>query len=127
VTARPDPQRPTAGPVVSYAGPPTFACFVYDAGEIVRVIVSGELDLVTVPQLEAALLGAQQRSRDVVLDLRRLDFMDCSGLSVLDAAATRAREVEERFRVVRGPPNIDRLFALTALDLVLDLISGDEA
>ena len=40
-----------------------------------------------------------------MLDLRRLDFMDRSGLSVLDAAATRTRVAEERFRVVRGPLN----------------------
>jgi anti-anti-sigma regulatory factor len=40
----------------------------------------------------------------VTLDLRRLEFMDCRGMTVVIEAATRAREDGSRFLVVSGPP-----------------------
>ena len=52
-----------------------------------RLILRGELDLATAERLEAALSDA---GTPVVLDLKRLTFMDSTGVRVLLEAAERA-------------------------------------
>jgi anti-anti-sigma factor len=48
------------------------------------VELEGELDLATLPQLEAALAGARATDpRRIVLDCRRLEFLDCSALGAV--------------------------------------------
>jgi anti-sigma B factor antagonist len=105
--------------------PPEFACVPHDSGDgTIRVAVFGELDLTTAPALDQALRDAHQHVRQVTLDLRSVTFMGSSGLAVLFAAADRARESGGRFLVVRGPPSIDRLFALSAADRWLEITPG---
>jgi anti-anti-sigma factor len=48
-----------------------------------------------------------------VLDLRELAFMDSSGVRAIVNASIRAREVGRQLVVLPGPPNVDRMFALT--------------
>ena len=109
----------------SAVAPADFACMRIDGDDgTVRLAVSGELDLATEDELDRALSAAQAVARLVTLDLRRLVFMDCRGLAVLVAAAARAKASGERFRVVRGPASVDRLFALTGFEHRLDLTSG---
>jgi anti-sigma B factor antagonist len=103
--------------------PEGFACMCLDSGDgSIRVALSGELDIATATEFDRALRTAQRRARSVTLDLRRLSFMDCCGLAALMAAASRARADGDRFRVVRGAA-VDRLFAITGVDLELELTS----
>jgi anti-anti-sigma factor len=64
--------------LVSNIGPPSFEITVSPAPDGVIVAVSGEVDLVTAPAVEAAL-------RQQLADLQGLSFMDSSGIQVLDA------------------------------------------
>lgn len=49
-----------------------------------RVVVSGELDVLTAPRLRSVLRRcAEHGGADVVIDLGRLEFLDARGLSVL--------------------------------------------
>ena len=75
------------------------------------VRVAGALDIATSPQLEQAL--RESPARLVVLDLRELGFMDCSGVHAIVEASNRAREEGRRLILLRGTPNVDRVFALT--------------
>lgn len=91
------------------------------ASGTIRVMPSGELDLATAALLDETLRAAQRQTSSVTLDLRRLSFIDCSSLALLAAAAERARHSEGRFRVVRAPPAVERLFALTGFGQRLEL------
>ena len=51
-------------------------------------------------------------ARLVVLDLRGLAFMDSSGVHAIVDAGIRARQGGRRLIVLRGPPNVDRVFTL---------------
>ena len=75
------------------------------------VHVAGALDLATSPQLERTLDEAPARL--VVLDLRDLGFMDSAGVHTIIEASVRAREDGRRLILLRGTPNVDRVFALT--------------
>ncbi len=71
--------------------------------------LAGALDLATTPQLERTLRDSSSQARLVVLDLRELAFMDCSGAH----ASISARQLGRRLILLRGPPNVDRMFTLT--------------
>jgi anti-sigma B factor antagonist len=87
----------------------------------VRLAITGEVDLATADQLDEALHAAQAGARAVTLDLSRLQFIDCRGLAVVIAAADRASASGAHFRVVRGTPAVDRVFALTDFEHRLEM------
>jgi anti-sigma B factor antagonist len=88
------------------------------------VVIRGELDLATAPDLEAALQERLDAGQDVVVDLRELDFMDSTGLRVLVAAHARVEGTEQSFLIVRPRPGaaIERILAVAGVERVLDLI-----
>lgn len=58
---------------------------------VVRVQVEGELDLASSPQLEHLLEREISAGNDVMLDLSRVEFIDCSGLRAILWAASESR------------------------------------
>ena len=48
-----------------------------------------------------------------MLDLRELAFMDSSGVHTIVNASARARQLGRRLVLLRGPPDVDRVFKLT--------------
>jgi anti-sigma B factor antagonist len=94
-----------------------------DDGRVVRLMLSGELDMATAATLELELQTAEAtRPPVLVLDLGELKFMGVSGLrSILDAAR-RARRDGRHFVVTNPVPHISRLFELTAIDQSVDLM-----
>jgi anti-sigma B factor antagonist len=94
--------------------PPAFVCSWTSGGlDAAWVHLAGELDVATTPQLARTLGQAQWQARLVVLDLRELAFMDSSGVHAIVTAGIRARQVARRLIVLRGPPNVDRIFTLS--------------
>lgn len=97
-----------------YAASTPFACTRREDGSGgAWVHVAGELDLLTTPQLRQTLREAQLYAHTVVLDLRELTFMDCSGVHVILDAAADTRRACGRLILTRGPAHIDRLLAIT--------------
>ena len=121
---------PASSRYLPNAAPPGFQCTCSDGGfDSVRVRVAGELDLATAPLLEQTLRCAEGRARMVLLDLHELTFMDSAGLHVIVNATARAKHARRRLVLVRGPSQVDRLFALAqAADLLeisdLDLVDA---
>ncbi len=85
-----------------------------------RLVLGGELDLATAPVLEERLRELQDTAVRVVVDLRELSFMDCSGLGVLVAAQRHARRVHARVEVVCAAGPVQRLLTMTGIDQLLE-------
>jgi anti-anti-sigma factor len=79
-------------------------------GPLVVIEAYGEIDIATADllgeHLDAATAGPEP---DVLVDLRSVDFFDCSGLRVLCRAETRARERGGRLRLVGVGTCLQRL------------------
>jgi anti-anti-sigma factor len=86
----------------------------------------GELDLATKDLLDQELDEAGAWSKRVVLDLRRLQFVDSSGLHALLRIDRRLEETGGSLTIIRGPRPVERLFNMTGLDTRLHIIDPDE-
>ena len=88
----------------------------------VRVIVSGELDLVAAPGFEAALRRALALAQDVVLDLAAVRFIDSTGLYAIVGAVREARTSGIELRISSAlRPQVARLFDIVGLTDTLPL------
>jgi anti-sigma B factor antagonist len=91
------------------------------------IAVSGELDLASSPALQEELDRAQNaNARLLIIDLRGLDFMDSTGLSVLVRAHQRADEEGRQLAMVKGPQQVQRLLSLTGVADRLTLVDTPE-
>jgi anti-anti-sigma factor len=95
--------------------PESFSVAVVPDRNEVRVVPSGELDLASVDAVDGEVRQLRRSGFDqVVLDLRRLTFMDSSGLRLLlDLRDDAARDGLDLV-LVPGPPAVQRVFELTA-------------
>jgi anti-sigma B factor antagonist len=93
-----------------------FQVDVRNSDDATVISVSGELDLASSPALEEELERvAQSNAQLVVVDLRNLEFMDSTGLSVLVRAHQRAEENGRRLGLVNGSQQVQRLLTLTGV------------
>jgi anti-sigma B factor antagonist len=100
---------------------------IRDGTQAVVIGVTGELDLASSPALEQELeRGAAAQAELVIVDLRNLEFMDSTGLSVLVRAHQRATENGQRFGVVKGPQQVQRLLSLTGVADRLNLADSPD-
>jgi len=85
-----------------------------------RVIPCGELDLETVPFLEAELDADVDPGSVIVIDLTELTFMDSTGLHLLVRLSER---FPESLRVINGASSVERLLDLSGARDQLPIIS----
>jgi anti-sigma B factor antagonist len=93
-----------------------------------RVIVVGELDLSNAAQLAARLAEAEATGpAELEIDLRRLAFMDSSGLAQLFAAHRRAHESGRRLVIVKDHGPIERILNLARVEDVIEVVEQPAA
>lgn len=94
-----------------------FRVEVRSDGRATVLAISGELDLASSPALESELDRAFNAGDGsmVILDLRELEFMDSTGLSVLVKANQRSQEAGRRFGLINGGRQVQRLLSLTGV------------
>jgi anti-sigma B factor antagonist len=86
------------------------------------VLVAGELDALTAPRLHDELVALAGQGVDrIVLDLRRLDFVDSFGLGVIVSARRRLSQQGNSLCLVAGEAQsaLRRVLEITGLDQVL--------
>jgi len=104
-----------------------FRLEVRGEGRATVIAVSGELDLASSPALQEELdRVASSDSELLIIDLRELDFMDSTGLSVLVRAHLRAEEHGRQLAMVRGPQQVQRLLSLTGVGDRLTVVDTPE-
>ena len=102
-----------------------FGIRVEEKGSTLIMHLSGEFDWACIGRVEAALERASDaRFKEVVLDLRKLEFLDSAGLRTILRANDRARVERFDLVVVRPRGLANRVFTLTRASKQLMLVDG---
>jgi anti-sigma B factor antagonist len=79
------------------------------------LVVDGELDLVTAPALTSAALAlADAGERDIIVDARKLEFCDSSGLTAFVRIANRL-DPDGRLAIAAPNPLVQRVLEVSGL------------
>lgn len=107
-------------------GPQHFDVAVQWRDDVVVVTVSGELDLVTAPQLsESMALVLEKNPAAVVVDLSNVGFLASAGMSLL-ASTHQNLNGSANFAVVADGPSTGRPLSLVGLDQVFGIYATVE-
>ncbi len=101
-----------------------FSAELLNGGGPTIVKLRGELDLSTVPQLEACLEGLGADDGDVRLDLSGLSFCDSSGISAMVTASKRVSKRGGHLSIVSPQPAVRSVLEITGL---LDYLSAPQS
>ena len=92
------------------------------------VVLRGDLDLATAPQLRECLVKVIEERARVVVDLEAVDFLDSAGLGILVGGLKRARTHGGEVELVCSSQDVLKPLEITGLDRVFTIHSGrDEA
>jgi anti-anti-sigma factor len=104
--------------LTQHIGP--FTCQVSRQEGLAIVSPRGELDMATVGALEQELKQLRRTGVDaIVLDLSGLTFMDSSGIHLIVRWTNEASKDGFQFELEPGPPTVQRIFDLAALEKTL--------
>jgi anti-anti-sigma factor len=91
------------------------------------VTLSGELDAATANLLYDQLSDLEVEDvQHVVLDLAQVTFMDSTGLGVIVTEHKRLEHTKGSLTIFSPPSSVRRLFEITGLDGVLDIVPANE-
>ena len=108
---------------------PPFSIDVVPQGDRTVLYLSGELDLATVGELEEAIDRRVRAGEEVVVDLRRLTFMDSSGVRALVAGHQIAEENGGSLVIVRPARDseVDRVIDISGIATALGMVDEPPA
>lgn len=96
---------------------PVFQILESDAGEALRLSLTGDLDVLTAPELDQRLTALRAAKTPVLLDLSGVEFIDSTGLHLLIRTVGEARI--KRWGLQIDPdvsPQVMRLLKLVHVD-----------
>jgi anti-sigma B factor antagonist len=89
-----------------------------------KVVLAGEIDLASVPALEAALLGTlEERPVRLILDLSAVDFLDSSGVHLLERVRAAADRAAVAFAAVGPDGPARQVFELCGREGIVTAVS----
>jgi anti-sigma B factor antagonist len=96
--------------------PKPFHCDLAERDGAIHLRPRGELDMGSVPILEEHLRRARDAGgRRLVVDLRELEFMDSTGLTLLTRWSRGADQDGYELALIRGEDRVHRLFEITGM------------
>lgn len=114
-----DPGWPTTDSLIS-TSPTSLHLSVHLTSSGPVITLAGELDVASAPAVKAYLeVFDVHRAPRVVVDVARLSFCDCAGLSVFLRAHRRALGGDGRFRLCDASPWLREMIALAGLASML--------
>jgi anti-sigma B factor antagonist len=94
----------------------------------VRLELEGELDVLATRQVRERVVGyAGAGLGRIVLDLRRLTFIDSTGMRLLVGLHHQAHRDGWRMLLIQGPENIERVFEIAGTRAVLPFTPAPSA
>ena len=91
------------------------------------VVLRGDLDLATAPELRECLVKVIDDGSRIVIDLEAVDFLDSAGLGILVGGLKRARTRGGELELVCSSREVLKPLEITGLDRVFTIYDRREA
>lgn len=91
------------------------------------VVLRGDLDIVTAPELRECLVKVIDEGARVVIDLEAVGFLDSAGLGILVGGLKRARTRGGDLELVSTSHDVLKPLEITGLDRVFTIHAGRDA
>jgi anti-sigma B factor antagonist len=99
-----------------------------EEGDSVVVVLDGELDLSSAPELREALVDLfNSGHHQLVVDMQGVTFVDSTGLGVLVGGLKRASVHDGALHVVCTDPDVLRIFRMTGLHKLFQMHTSLDA
>ena len=85
------------------------------SGDEHRLVLTGELDMTTAADLEAAITACAENASGLTVDLSHVTFMDSTGIGVVLFAQRLCHETGAAFALVPGIGQVQHVFEVTGL------------
>ena len=103
--------------------PSTLRLDTVTGDERVVIIVRGDVDAATAPQLMAVVETTGEDTTVIEFDLSEVGFVDSTGIGVIAAAIRRLEKVDGTLHLSSVPPSVMRLLHITDLLRFLEIDS----
>ena len=95
--------------------------------EYYEVIVAGELDVYTVPELDAVLMPMRQEgTHDIHVNVTNVSYMDSTGLGLFVGTLKALNQNDKELYILGVSDRIGRLFDITGLKDLMHVNEGTE-
>jgi len=92
------------------------------AGDHVKVVLSGEVDIYTSQELKENLYRVvESNKKNVIIDCKELNYIDSTGLGIFVGALKKAKQYEKKIKIINLKDNIKKLFIITGLDKIFEV------
>lgn len=92
-----------------------------DEGEL-TVFLEGDLDINTVKEFQDKVLKIyKDLDKDLVFDLKKLDYIDSTGLGAIITVFKEVKEKNRKLMIINAKKNIKKLFYITELDSLFEI------
>jgi anti-sigma B factor antagonist len=89
--------------------------------------LEGEVDVYTAPQLRTAIMEEVDRgTKHLLINLKRVGYMDSTGLGILIGGVKRLRESGGALLLIDPTPRIARIFEITGLNTIFNVYASEE-
>jgi anti-sigma B factor antagonist len=94
-------------------------------GDVAIISLRGEIDVYTAPRLRQALIDlVEGGSKDIVVDMDKVDFLDSTGLGVLVGGLKRVKSNDGEMKLVVTQDRIMKIFDITGLAKVFPMFGS---
>jgi len=90
-------------------------------GEEIALVISGRVDSVTAPDLEAAVLAIADSAKGIIFDFKNLEYVSSAGLRVILLAQKKMNAVNGSFKIVNCGENIKEILEMTGFSSIITI------
>lgn len=94
----------------------------YKNEDQLKVFLEGDLDINTVKEFQDKVLKIyKDLDKDLVFDLKKLDYIDSTGLGAIITVFKEVKEKDKKILIINAKKNIKKLFYITELDSLFEI------
>ena len=96
----------------------------YDINEekdLIEIFLDGDLDAYSSDEFKDAVLKQLPGSKDILINAKKLNFIDSTGLGSLISIYNTIKEQEKTISIEEIKPNVRQIFEITELDKLFNI------